>query len=249
MKNNKNIPLFLIIIVVIILILITKFFYSNNNSKEKNIDNFEIKPISNEYITNLKKSMYIQVLDKEYLLDGIAKFDVSKTGLIAISSETLGTEKIISIYNSNGEYQIGFKFDVDGEYYIKWKDATLGIHSVRSDSISFIDLNGKYISFGEVLDNRKNEEIFNALDKPIRQALNKTYYLEKNIGLAGFLTNSYSNLVIEEENGKRNIIYDVSENLAKSIIINVVIPAVIFIIIVYFAIKHFVEINKIEKLE
>lgn len=216
--------------------------YDSDN--KHNIMNFQLNNITQETMIKVKKNMNLKILNSEYNLSGVKKFDVNNEGLVALSSEKFSTTKIINIYNNKGEYQYGYTFYLDGDYYIKWENSYLGILSVRSDVILFVDSNGNFIKYGEVKNNYYNREVFKELDKPYRFINGMTYNFKKNIGILGLLTNDYSQVEIVNEKGNEYLIYDIKQELFINVIISILTPLIIFIVVIYGTVKYFIHKKK-----
>ena len=132
---------------------------------------------------------------------------VNEDGMFAICTDFLGIY-IIEVYNSEGEFQYGYKFTMSGKAYVDWMEDRIVIYSVRGDEAIVLDSNGKILEILEVSDTIKNSEyIRKELTQTEKSVNGYTYTLNRKVDFLWDIFLPYPKLIITDVFGNINFVY------------------------------------------
>lgn len=216
---KKSIFLFLLVL------LICSSFASTVSAVAQTIKTF---PIDDADKAAIISKANIQPIETASIMNGITCFDVSNSGEIAIGIDW-ASNSVIYVYDSQGVFQYGFSFYVDGDYGIAYCDNLLGIYCIRGDTIMFCDnsaacLDVRTLSSDE-LGYWQAKEILNRVSKEMG---GKRYVLERDINIG----DSYSRLVEIDEQGVRTVLYDATpeHNIGQILGLSAIIIFFLFVV-------------------
>ena len=223
-------------VIVILIFIILLSCGTNVSAMEPEITTKEMNSHEKEKMIS---DIDITFLETEPVQRAIKCFYVNEKDMIAIGTSN-SQEKTICIYNSEGIYQYGYRFRLYGNYGIMWHEDNIVIYFVDSNILVEIDESGNVKNMSEVQDTADNntyiqENIF----ATIRTVGNHKYKLENNMGFLNFLTSSYSQLVVVDERGEENIIYDVNASELSKMIIAIAAEIIFIGVVVYCLVRYF----------
>jgi hypothetical protein len=128
-------------------------------------------------------------------------FDVNEQGWFAIGYR--GNK--INVYDQNGDFQYGYQFSCNGDYGITLLSENIIIYIVRGGTIAEFDPEGKLVSVEKAIFTQ--DIMNNIICRTSKLIGSTTYSLERDIG---FFSGDYSRLVSTQENGEREVLYDVT---------------------------------------
>lgn len=155
----------------------------------------------NKLVDQIENSLEVSVFHEIYTEEVIKCFDVNEDGIFAIGY----SNNTIHLYDAYGSFQYGYRFKTDGTYGIALKGNNIVIFLGRSNIAVEIDPSGKCVDAEEVYFSK--EIVANVINRTYKQIDNTSYYLERDIGI---FNGDYARLVKVDENGNRNILYDVT---------------------------------------
>lgn len=152
----------------------------------------------NEYIAAIK----LKLLDSDGYKSGISSFDVSESGKVVLAIP----DQRIYVYDSTGDFLYGYYFSLDGDYGVGFVDENVAIYAVRGDAIAIYDPNGNCVDVYSVLNpNKHSKQLTQVFSRTSKEVNGKTYTLERDVEAA-----TYARVVIWNEDGTKDIIYDIS---------------------------------------
>ena len=206
---------------------------------------FVTEPMTEEQLNTFYENVSISLLTEEPPKQSIDVFDVNENGLIAIgfSDFILKSNKTVCIYNTEGEFQYGYSFKCDGVYVIEFNGDNLNICYSRGSNIMTIDSVGKILSVARRADDDVNDyqnyDNWRFLESTKRKVGDVEYILEKD---AERLNNTlYPRLVTINENGEKNIIYDVTSSHYLGIKVQFVLVLILFCIGAVLTVRNIVK--------
>ena len=151
-------------------------------------------------------------LDSAIERQPISCFDISENGWIALGFEK-STEKSICVYDQDGLFQYGYAFENYGTISLGWNDDKLDILLNRGGHLMTLDQKNKILI---VIDTRNLPSDSRAYKNSMRpfeslKVENRTYTLEHNLGFLRIFAPGYARLVVTDEDGLQQIIYDATE--------------------------------------
>ncbi len=149
----------------------------------------------------VEKSMNVSVMHTGHKERVIQCFDVNENGWFAVGYGV----NIIHIFDQNGTFQYGYRFDCDSGYGITFHGNLLGFYLIRSETMAYFDPAGNCVSAEKV--DLSTEERNALIYRVNKQVGNTQYALERDIGL---FDGDYSRLVATDALGNRNVLYDVT---------------------------------------
>ena len=152
-----------------------------------------------EMLSRLEKSLNISMLEQEPETQIIKCFDVNENGWFAIGTR----RNQILVYDRDGVYQYGFRFEPTGTYGISFVGDNVSIFLSRGDTIAVVNSTGNCIHAEEVTLSNSLREAF--LKQTVKLIGNVKYYLERDIGI---FDGAYSRLAVIDEDGNRTVLYD-----------------------------------------
>lgn len=151
-------------------------------------------------LERMEESLEISVFYQKEPDRIIKRFDVNEDGWFAIGYGN----NTIQIYDSQGNFQYGYRFDNEGTYGITLNENNIVIYLARGNFAFEIDPTGKCIRAEEKYSSKYINE---ALDRTSKQIGNVTYSLERDIG---FFDGVYPRLVKTDATGTKTILHDVT---------------------------------------
>lgn len=168
-------------------------------------ERIEMEELSQEKQESIKSNIQLVLLDQEPIKGEIQCFDVNESGLVAILT-TFFERKNVAIYDSKGEFQYGYQFINFGTCYIEWENDNLIIYSVRGDDAMTVNSEGDILNIQKVVS--YNYYDTEELQKTVRTVNGCTYTLRNNEGFFFDAFQPYAQLVITDEAGNLDVIYD-----------------------------------------
>ena len=139
-------------------------------------------------------------------------FDVNEKGMIALGYNKFGSTSTICVFSSNGEFQYCYEYENSGSFTFEWDGDNLVIWDIRSGSAKSVDPSGKVLELRDVPSTYENTKYYRThLLSPERYVGNVKYELRNDLGLLNlFAVQTYSQLVVIDEDGVEHVIYDAS---------------------------------------
>jgi hypothetical protein len=160
--------------------------------------------ISAEEKTAILDTIDLQVIQVTDAEQGIHCFDVSQNHTVA-----LGFDSRIYVYDANGEFRYGFRFQRDGAYGIAFHGEQLTIFFLRGNVLVTFDSTGNCVDIQKAVSTEKNHvAIKELLNRTEKEVAGKQYSLERNFEIG----DSYARLIMKDEVGTETILYDASSN-------------------------------------
>lgn len=161
----------------------------------------------NSIIENLDISLFYEQPSQV----GISCFDVNQDGEIALGHNGIGESKSISVYDSNGEFEYGYKFQYYSSFLVLWANGRLNIYLVRSEVLVTVD-GANVIDIVSVPDTIENNQyIRNQLWSTKKVIGETTYELKNDMGILNYIATSYSQVVRTMPNGEESILYSIND--------------------------------------
>lgn len=200
----RYVRLLLIIILSIILLNVT----SENVRAMKT--GFATEPLEEDVKDTILDNINISILKREPQKRSIDRFDVNENGLIAIACSD-DSEKIISIYTSDGVFQYGYSIETSGTIGVGWDTSNLIIYLVRSSVAISITPEGEIIEILGISDTMENNSYWlDYVHATHRTVGDKEYILKCDMGIFNVLASKYSQLIVKDSEGIETVIYDVN---------------------------------------
>ena len=159
------------------------------------------RAFSEEEKTEVEKHLGLKVIDDDNLKTGICAFAVSETGEVAVVTK----HGRLYVYDTDGIFQYGFLFDLQSACGIAFSGENVAIYFVRGDYIAIYDSSGNCVSMKEIK-YPDYDLIHQFLHRTQIRHAGKNYSLERDL----VISDTYARLVITDEDGNRNVIYDSS---------------------------------------
>lgn len=183
---------------------------------------FSTEEMKSDEVVSILSDLNLSLLNLEPVKDAINCFDINEKGMIAIGSSDSET-KTICIYNSDGIFQYGYRFNAIGSFGIEWDEDNIIIYFVRGDFLVEVDANGTVENVLDVPDTIENSSYTsNSIFKTRRAVGDYQYVLKNDMGIFNLFASSYSQLVITDNNGETEIFYDVNSTELTKMIVKVV---------------------------
>ena len=161
------------------------------------------------------KSSGIELLADELRGEEIICYDVNDNGDIAIGMQNIddwsrNMEKIISIYNSEGYFLYGYRFNQREKYLFEWKDGHIFLYSNEMGIATLLDDKGNVLERKEIIaDNStaigSNQRYWKSLNRTEIEVNGDTYFLEKSKKISK-----------TDDNGNVEIVFDLSSKNKKA---------------------------------
>lgn len=130
-------------------------------------------------------------------------FDVGNNNVAVGFSES--DNKTVCIYNTQGEFQYGYRFKTNGEFAVGWDEYNLTICFVRSDILIKVNSYGDIIDVIKIQDTTENNMLWNEMLYSTEKTMNGSKYILDN--KIDFFSSSYSHLIVIDEYGNESVIY------------------------------------------
>lgn len=162
--------------------------------------------ISSKEEIAMAECIQLQIIENDDLKNSIQCFDVSENGNVAIGMEW-AAQKIIYVYDATGTFLYGLAFNCDGAYGIEFVGENINILFLRGNLLATYDSNGICHGIQKLAETEQNygvmKKILTRTDKTVQ---GKHYSLERNWNTG----DSYSKLIISDEQGEKTVFYDAS---------------------------------------
>ncbi len=153
-----------------------------------------------------------------------------------VSSGRISDRKVASVYNAEGVFQYCYYFFCSGSFGLELLDDGLMIYFTRSSVAVELNILGEIKSVREILDTIDNNSYWNNVVYHNERQLNDIKYILKNdVGILDLFTSNYSQLIIRDEGGNEKVVYDVSFDSNKRMILSV-LGVVLLVIVVLISI-------------
>ena len=113
--------------------------------------------------------------------------------------------KTVCIYNTQGEFQYGYRFKTNGEFAVELDEYNLIICFVRSDILIKVNSYGDIIDVKKIQDTTENNMLWNEMLYSTEKTMNRSKYILDN--KIDFFSSSYSHLIVIDEYGNESVIY------------------------------------------
>lgn len=232
--KNKN------IFFIICTILITLLFYGSENAMAMNTG-FSTNSMTLEAQKNFLSNINLSLITEEPEKNSIKCFDVNNNEQVAIGFEN-SLEKTISVYESNGAFKYGYKFNCSGSFGFEWDNNNIIIYFSRSDVAASFDPNGNNIELKRIQDTIDNNNYWNHSVNSVQRTINgNQYYLKNKMGVFNIFASSYSQLTKTDMNGNTIIFYDFSNEYTIKFAIGFIAVTLFILFIIVAIIKQFIE--------
>lgn len=194
--------------------------------------------IVTESLSEEEKAAFADKLSLEQILNdenksGIQCFDVNEDGTVAIATGS-GNHCAVYVYDSQGTFQYGYRFSCDGDYGVVFCENVLSLFFLRGDTFAFFDASGRCIDAQKVTNPEQNHVYFKEiLNRTVKEVAGRIYALERDLNLG----DSYSRLVVSDEQGETTLIYDAGSDHIVAQIIGVVLVILFFTVVITGLIK------------
>ena len=180
---------------------------------------------------------------KEALM--IECFDVNDKEMIVMGSSD-STKKTIQVYNIEGQFLYGFKFESDGSIGVEWiENDYIAIYYVRSDFVVIINSDGEIINILDILNDGANSKRIQEVSSAGKRMIDGKIYVPRNrAGFLNWFLSSYGELIVIDEQGQEHTIYDRSSFQTGRAIGMFVFIGIFITIVVVGVTKEFVKLNK-----
>lgn len=235
---------FKILIIILFLILLTSILGLKIFATQMIISS---TGLTDEEKDTIIANVNITKIDNKTKEQSIKCFDVNDDGLVAMGFDDFA-KKSINVFDKNGIFQYGYEFYCSGSFGIEWELQSLIIYFVRSDIAIIVDSNGNIANVFEIQNSAENNTYWNEVIFSTNRTIgDDEYRIQNDMGILNIFATSYSQLVLEKENGETVILYDVSSQLLfNTLLISVCI--LIAIVVAIFFIKHqFVVLKRTQK--
>lgn len=238
MKTRKSILMLLVVLLLLSYSCLVSYAINSG---------FELSPISDEEKFLIENNIDLSIFESETFNKTIDCFDVSDEGLIAIGTSN-SNDKYISIYDSQGVFQLGYRFNCNGSFGVEWDSNNIIIYLVRSDIACLINQDGTIKEVFTIENTQENDSYWNnQVFSTTRVVGNVEYRLQNDMGFLNAFSSSYSQLVAQHSNGEIRTIYDVnSQQLLKSLIVLIFILLFVASVLAVLIRQNKAKINKIK---
>lgn len=207
------------------------------------VGGFETEEMSVEDIESFLNNINLCLINTEPSQNPIKCFDANEQGMIAIGTED-STNKAIVIYSDAGEFQYGYRFQIEGSYGVELNNEELKIYFVRSDVAISISLSGELKDISRICDTSDNNTYWNQYVRASsRNKGEYRYTLKNDIGLLGVFASTYSQLYRIDSFGNEQLIYNANSYQFFHVLI------MFCGILVFVAIVLIVIVNEFKKLK
>ena len=205
---------------------------------------FSTEPLSEDDIDTFLKNVNISVIEEEPKKRAIDCFAVNDDGIIAIGCSD-SENKTVCIYTSEGEFQYGYRFECSGNFGVGFDKSILNIYFVRSDVAVAVNPDGGVKSIHKIKNTPENNVYWNNYVFLTRQKIRDVEYVLKNdIGVFNLFASSYSQLIITDESGKENIIYDVSSEQFLNMLVAFIGALVFMCLVASVVIREVIKLKR-----
>ena len=178
-----------------------------------------IEPISLERQQKIRDHLELKRFSSKPADYTFTAFDVNKNGFIAIGS--WHTEPVtISVYRSDGSFEYGYHFETSSAFELKWNGENLMICLVRGNIVVELSPLGEIVRIFELEDTGESYNYWRKVIQSSKKTVgNRTFIAQNDLGWLNAITSSDSQVVVIDEYGETDIIYDVTSlQLASTIL-------------------------------
>lgn len=162
----------------------------------------------------LLKELHFSESDIEYE-EELLVIDINDSGIIAVGSR-YGGHCVISLYNSNGDFNCSYEFSGSGDFGLGWEEDELVLYIVRGDYEIIIDENGEISDVFRLNYTGENkDEIEKKFFSTECYWNNNKYTLKKADSVLNNFINTYSYILHTEDNGKETVFCNVGNRAEK----------------------------------
>ncbi len=154
--------------------------------------------IEDQY-SSVIKNIELEKIESEPPKQVIDVFDVREDGWFAVG---LNSQEIC-VYDQNGVYQYGFRFNINGAFAVELLANNIVIYFIRGDKAVYLDKDGNCVSYFDTT----SEYNIQLLERTSKQINGDSYQLERDVGIFG---GDYARLVKVAQAGDRTVLYDAS---------------------------------------
>lgn len=191
---------------VVFAICMLVFLSVSAHADEMKTLGFPVQSVSEEEKTDFIEKTNLKLIYDDSYKAGIKSFDVSKDGMIALAFD-YDTNSHIYVYSPQGEFIYGYNFSSIGIYGIGFVEENIAIYFQRSNIVAIYDPNGNCIDVQKIVNPNLYYGIGDQIvERTSKQGKGRAYILERDVNFG----ETYSRFVIIEEDGTRNVMYDVS---------------------------------------
>lgn len=191
------------------------------------------EPLSEAEKASFVDNLGLELISNDENKSGIQCFDVNEDGTVAIATGS-GNHCAVYVYDSQGTFQYGYRFSCDGDYGVVFCENMLSIFFLRGDTFAFFDSSGTCLDVQRVTNPEQNHVYFKEiLNRTVKEVAGRTYTLERDLDL----WDSYSRLVITDEQGETTLLYDAGSDHIVVQIVGIVAVVLFFAAIIIGLIK------------
>lgn len=206
--------------VIILFFVLSIFIYIPVSAVNTGFESHDItkdKGRTDKVLSNVNLQYITEEPDKK----GINCFDVNENGLVAIVYDFSNT---IVVYDSNGTFKYGYKFNSAGSEEVEWDGDNVNILFNRSDIILSVDPKGNVVGLLEIENTIDNSSYSNKLSSHKKMANGKEYAISDILDPFDVLSTEHSKLVVIDSDGTEKVIFDVtSKTLIKNLLVIVLV--------------------------
>lgn len=232
MKAKYSIP-------VLFFLLGVLFLVNRIESKAMNTG-FSTEEFSEDEKAIFIKNVNLSLVYSEPERREIQCFDINERGMIAIGQDH-SEKKQVCVYTSQGDFLYGYTFNCHQSFVIEWDEDDINILFDRSGALLSVDPEGQINDVKEVPSTVNNSIYRDSLQSTSRMISGITYRIRNKNKILTLFAVSYSQIVVIDDKGWEQVIYDVSPIQLKKmeIVICVGIFVLIALLTVLFIIRHY----------
>lgn len=172
---------------------------------------FKTEPFDEETEERLLQAYTFTVSTEPPPNYGIKSFAVSENGTVSVLG-IMFSEAAIVIYDSQGDYQRTYYFDVSGSYGVDWDGETLLVCSVRGDTVCWVSEDGTTTAVKDIQQCKENDVYWREKIFARKYETDDAVYTMKNdMGLLNWVAFSYAKLEMQKADGTVQAIHDVHD--------------------------------------
>lgn len=179
----------------------------------------------------------IRLITKEPKQETFSCFSVNENGMIAIAFRKMHDTIKVRVYDKNGNFQYGYNTDFQQGVDIEWDGNNLLLYLSRSSYAISVNEKGEVQEVRRILDTMDNNSYMYDLAKSQYDIDTDRYTAKGPLGVVSELTESYSQIVVTDAEGKETVIYNASSNWIKSALIIILVIAAIGVVVLVGVIK------------
>ena len=219
-------------------VLIFSFFSISGYCKELETPAaFSTYELSDAEKETIEKNIDLTLLSEMNAYFGIDCFDVSDSGCVAVGID-YGTHKSIYVFDSDGNFDRGYDFSIDGSFNLEWDEDNILIYIVRGDIVVSVDRDGKVTNVKKIENTSENNSYWNKLRSTKSKTVDgKTYLMRNKIGIFNLFATSYSQIIVQTAESEM-IIYDASTFIVCRNLFILIVIVPLFAVLAFSIIKR-----------